>query len=63
MNAKPESAKLLSASHSIPAGSTITIAEFIPLAHYTSHLGFYDLRLTDGKILHMVHAYDDLSYN
>ena len=47
----------------LPPGTTINIAEFIEIGHYTSHLAYYDLRLTDGRILKMINAYSDLSYS
>lgn len=55
-------AKLLTAKGSLPAGSTIEIAEQISLGHYSSSLAYFDLRLVSGEILRMVHFYNDLDH-
>lgn len=43
-------------------GSIIEIEEFISLGHYSSHLGYFNLRLKKGVTLKMVHSYNDLRY-
>jgi hypothetical protein len=47
---------------SLPEGTTIEITELVDLGHYSSQLGYYDLKLADGSTLKMVKFYDDLTH-
>lgn len=49
-------------SGSLPAGTQIQILEEVSLGHYSSALGYFDLRLQSGQTLKMVHVYNDLDY-
>lgn len=46
----------------IPAGTRIEIVDKIDCGRYTS-LGYFDLKLADGRIVPMVKFYDDLDFS